>query len=161
MARLLEPYPSRDPIVDKDGYAAPDFDKWISQTLSQAVEASPGVTPEYFSDDALNAGIVLTPLIPLATQAVYRLTGVIQIMTPDPVSNSVQVALTYFRNGVTQTETFAAVTGTLTTTHQGFTFPFRCDGGTPISYTVTYASNTPNLCVYSLDLIVELVRTVG
>lgn len=161
MAQLLEPYPSRDPIVDRQGFASSDFDKWLSQVLSQAVESSPGVTPEGVSEDALNDAVGLNPLIPAATQAVYRLSGVIQIISPDPGGNSVQLVLTYTRKGVTQTETFPAVTGTLTSTHQGVTFPFRVDGGTPISYEVNYSSTTPNLCVYSLNLVIELVRVVG
>lgn len=160
MSQLTEPYPSRDRIVTEQGFASEEFDRWLSQSLAPAVQSSPNVI-EGVSEDALNAAVAITPIIPLALQAVYRFSGVIQIITPDPVSNSVQVVLTYTRNGVVQTETFAAVTGILTTTHQGVSFPFRVDGATPISYTVNYASNTPNACVYALNLTVELVQVVG
>lgn len=160
MSQLSEPYPSRDKLVTKDGYASDEFDKWLSQALEPAVQSSPNVIVG-ISEDSLNAGVALTPIIPTALQAVYRLSGVVQIITPDPVSNSVQIVLTYTRNGVVQTETFAALTGTLTTSHQGISFPFRVDGGTPISYTVVYASNTPNLCVYSLNLTVEVIQVVS
>lgn len=158
--QLTEPYPSRDRLVNREGYASDAFDRWLSQGLQPAVQSSPNVI-DSVSDDALNDAVALTPIIPTAVEGVYRFGVVVQIMTPDPVSNSVQVTLTYTRNGVVQTETFAAVTGTLTTTHQGVLFPFRCDGGTPISYSVAYASNTPNLCVYALDLTVELVTQVS
>lgn len=159
MSVLNEPYPSRDPIVTKSGHASEEFDRWLSQALSPAVQSSPNVI-EGVSEDSLNDAVGITPIIPLAAQAAYRFSWVIQIITPDPVANSVQVVLTYTRNGVVQTETFTAVTGILTTTHGGSVFPFRVDGGTPISYTVNYSSNTPNACVYALDLAVELVRVV-
>jgi hypothetical protein len=159
MSLLTEPYPSRDKLVTKEGFASEEFDRWLSQLLEPAVQSSPNVIVGV-SEDALNAAVALTPIIPTSLQAVYRLSGVIQIITPDPVSNSVQIVLTYTRNGVVQTETFAALTGTLTTSHQGVSFPFRCDGGTPISYQVLYASNTPNLCVYALNLTVEVIQVV-
>lgn len=158
--QLTEPYPSRDPIVDKNGHASEEFDRWLGQALGPAVQSSPNVTHSV-SADALNAAVPLTPIIPLSTAAVYRLSGVIQIINPDPVANSVQLRLTYTRNGVVQTEIFAAVTGITNTTHQGVSVPFRCDGGTPISYQIVYSSNTPNLCVYALNLTVELVKVVG
>ncbi len=158
---LSEPYPSRDPIVDKTGHASEEFDRWLSQALGPAVQSSPNVIVGV-SEDSLNAAVTITPIIPLATQAVYRFSSYIQILTPDPGGNSVQVVLTYTHNGIVQTETFAAVTGITTTTHQGVQFFFRVDGGTPISYTVNYVSSgTPNLCAYSLNLTVELVQVVG
>jgi hypothetical protein len=160
MSILTEPYPSRDRLVTKDGYASEEFDKWLSQNLEPAVQSSPNVI-ESVNPDPLNAAVPLTPIIPTATAGVYRFSSVLQILTPDPVSNSVQVVLTYTRNGVVQTETFPAMTGTLTTTHQGVMFPFRVDGRTPVSYQVNYASNTPNLCVYALNLTVELVQAVS
>lgn len=160
MSQLTEPYPSRDRLVTKDGYASEEFDKWLSQRLEPAVQSSPNVI-DGVSEDALNDAVAVTPIVPLAAQGVYRVSSNIQIISPDPVSNSVQVVLSYTRNGVVQTETFPAVTGTTTTTHQGVDFPFRADGGTPISYQVNYVSNTPNLCVYALEITVELVRVVG
>lgn len=158
--QLTEPYPSRDRLVTREGYASEEFDRWLSQQLQPAVQSSPNII-DSISENGLNDAVALTPIVPSATAGVYRFGVVVQIITPDPVSNSVQVTLTYTRNGVVQTEVFAAVTGTLTTTHQGVLFPFRCDGGTPISYSVAYASNTPNLCVYALNLTVELVRQVS
>lgn len=160
MSILSEPYPSRDRLVTKEGYASDEFDKWLSQTLSPAVQSSPNVI-EGISEDSLNDAVALSPLIPTAAQALYRFSWAVQIITPDPVANSVQVVLTYTRNGVVQTETFTAVTGILTTTHGGSVFPFRVDGGTPISYQVNYSSNTPNACVYALNVTVELVQVVG
>lgn len=160
MSLLTEPYPSRDRLVTKEGYASDEFDRWLSLGLQPAVQSSPNVV-ESISEDSLSAGVGITPIIPTALQAVYRFGWVVQILTPDPVSNSVEVVLTYTRNGVVQTETFPAVTGILTTTHGGSVFPFRVDGGTPISYTVNYLSNTPNACVYALNLTVEVVQVVG
>jgi hypothetical protein len=160
MSVLSEPYPSRDPIVTKSGHASEEFDRWLSQSLQPSVQSSPNVV-DGVSRDPLSDGVSITPIIASAAQAVYRFSGVVQILTPDPVSNSIQVVLTYTRNGVVQTEAFPAVTGILTTTHQGISFTFRPDGGTPISYTVIYASNTPNACVYSLDVTVEQVRAVA
>ena len=160
MSLLSEPFPSRDRIVDKQGFATQEFDEWMSLQLSPAVQTSPNVV-QGVSENALNAGVALTPIVPSAAQAVYRFGGYLQIITPDPVANSVQVVLTYTFNGVVQTETFTAMTGITTTTHQGLLFEFRVDAGSPISYTVNYSSNTPNACVYSLNLTVELVQAVG
>jgi len=160
MSILSEPYPSRDRLVTKEGYASDEFDRWLSQQLQVAVQSSPNVI-EGISEDSLNDAVALTPLIPTAAQALYRFSWAVQIITPDAVANSVQVVLTYTRNGVVQTETFSAVTGILTTAHGGSVFPFRVDGGTPISYQVNYVSNTPNACVYALNVTVELVQVVG
>lgn len=160
MSLLTEPYPSRDRLVNKEGYASEEFDRWLSQNLQPAVQSSPNII-EGVSEDSLNDAVALTPIIPLAAQAFYRFSWGVQIITPDGAANSVQVVLTYTRNGVVQTETFTAVTGITTTTHGGGVFPFRVDGGTPISYSVNYASTTPNACVYALNLAVELVQVVN
>jgi len=170
ITQLNVPYPSRDGMVQvraatKDAHGKPiqlgDLTReWDTYFLARdsRQNLTPFVVPAGSAQEtSQNAAIAITTIGGDLVEGFYRINSYVQIVTPDAVANSVQVAISYTFGGVSQTETFAAVTGITTGTHQGIVFPFMVDAGTPVSYTVTYASNTPNACVYSVFLQLELV----
>lgn len=170
ITQLNVPYPSRDGMVQvrdaKDSHGKPIqlgdlVREWDSYFLAR--DARQNLTPFVVpagSEAALNqtAAIAITAIGGTLVEGLYRINSYVQIVTPDAVANSVQVVISYTYGGVAQTETFAAVTGITTGTHQGLIYPFMVDAGTPVSYTVNYSSNTPNACVYSVILELELVK---
>ena len=170
ITQLNVPYPSRDSMVQvrdsKDSHGKPiqlgDLTcEWDAYFLARDARQNltPFVVPAGSAEELnQNAAIAISTIGGTLVEGLYRINSYVQIVTPDAVSNSVQVVISYTYGGVAQTETFTAVTGITTGTHQGVIFPFMVDAGTPVSYTVNYASNTPGMCVYSLIFELELVK---
>jgi hypothetical protein len=65
------------------------------------------------------------------------------------------VTFAWTDGGVSQTQSGAAMTGNLTTTHQSGTYVVRIDESTPISFETTYASNGAQAMNYALDVVAE------
>ena len=154
---LNEPFPSRDPLVDKQGYPSFDFTRWIDQSLLPRVDAS-AVSVDAVSEPGANDGVTITPIGTNQLAGKYRFSIYLQVVTPAGVSSALQVTLTWTYGGVVQTEVFGIVAGNLVTTHQGVSFTFDIDAPGPVSYTIAYASNPANAMVYGYSLCLELVK---
>ena len=98
------------------------------------------------TDGAANAGL-------------YRVSWYAQITTPAGVSSSLTVTFTWTNRGVSQTESGAAITGNLTTTHQSGSMLIRVDQNSPINYSTTYVSVGAPAMAYSLDVTLESVQS--
>jgi hypothetical protein len=137
-------------------------DAWAQSFDTQAAQlASSPTQVNRIAQSSLSAAVPTTDLAGVTVVGgLYEVRTYQQIRTADGVSSSLQVTLGWTYLGVAQTETFAALTGDTTTTHlTGPTKTFRSDAGTPITYAVAYASNTPAKMKYALDLILNLVAS--
>lgn len=89
----------------------------------------------------------------------YRVTYGARITTPDSVSSSLTVTLSWTTGGVGQSYSGAAMTGNTTTTFQSGTLLIRVDGGTAVNYATTFTSGGIGSPEYSLDVTLEKLKT--
>lgn len=170
--QINAPFPYNDPMVEvrKEtdkwgadrlvGYITQEWTTW--QNGNQQIVNGGPIRLQSINHPDLDDALTITALLNVTSEGVYRYAHYVQIITPDAVSNSIQVTVTWTYNAVVQTRTFTAVTGITTTTYQSDGLPsIHCDGGSTINISTTYASNTPNACIYSLDASVELLQTVN
>lgn len=81
-----------------------------------------------------------------------------RVESPDAVSSSVQVTITYTSGGVIQTFVGDLVSGNLTTSKSQQTVPLWIDEGTSVTFETAYASNTPNTMAYALAIALQLIQ---
>lgn len=166
------PFPTGDKLVlGRDRQKYPDARQqdpseylinplWLDvfNQQSQVIAAS-SVTINRVSEPNLNAAVVTTDLAGAAlVGGLYEAKAYQRIKTADGVSSSTQITIGWTDGGVIQSETFTALTGDTTTTKlTGASKTFRADPSTPITYAVSYASNTPAKMHYEIDLVLSRV----
>lgn len=155
-----EPFPSRDAIVKSSRKSADVFTRWNEQSLLNRVDRTPFRVQS--SDQLTNIGASTSGTI--ATEqagGLYRVSVYREVTTADPVSSSLAIALGWTHNGKSLTRTLSAFTGAPQTVNDtaGDSVVIEIDAGTPISYTVTYASNTPGLARFEATLMAELLES--
>ena len=157
-----EPYPSRDAIVKPDRHAADVLVRWEEQSLLQRVNQSP-----YRVQDAeVLPGVAASASGTLGGDQIaglYRVSFYLEAVGIDPVSQSLTVTIGWTHNGKALTRTLAVLAGaplTIVSTLGGVT-SIVIDAGTPISYTLTYASNTPGTGTFDVVLSAELLQSIG
>lgn len=158
----LEPYPVRDPIVKKSLKPADVLVRWEEQTLQNRVDASPYRVQdaEVLTDIAASAAGTLGGD---QTAGLYRVSAYREVTVQDPVSSSLALVIAWTHNSKALTRTLAAFTGAPQNVNStvGDVTAIEIDPGTPISYTLTYASNTPGLARFSCSLSAELLQSIG
>lgn len=103
-----------------------------------------------------------TTTVTTTTQAgLYGFEYYLTIITAAGVSSSAQVVAAWTDGGQSKSKTFTAVTGNTTTTTGSERYLFQCDGGSPITYSVTYASNPANAMHFTLYVVVSNVSAVA
>ena len=153
------------PIVDRQGLATHHFRDWIvapgqgdalglleaiQQSVYQPVNSTVVLTNQ-------NASIATTAF-PLGTfpGGRYRLSWYLRITTVDGVSSSVTVAFGFTESGSAQVLTGSAFAIDAVTPPQTGSAPLIVsDAGASITYSTTYASNTPGKMIYNLTLTIE------
>lgn len=160
------PVPWNTPIVQLDpqtfkplpGFTmSKDFGNWFFASLVQPIANAPQFYPTVaLTGQSASIGTTPIPLPSLAT-GLYRLTYYARITTADAVSSSLTVTLTWTDGGVSPSFSGAAMTGNTTTTAQSGSAMVQIDAASPISYSTTYASNTPAAMQYRLTILVEAV----
>lgn len=161
-----KPFKGRS-LADVIEYLEKGLKGWITDTWSQSLDqqtaqlASSPTRVNSIAEPNLSAAIVTTDLAGVTVVAgLYEVTTYQRIKTVDGVSSSLQVTIGWTDGGVVQSEAFTALTGDTTTTKlTGPKKTFRSDGGTPITYAVAYASNTPAKMHYTLDLVLSRIAT--
>ncbi len=149
-------FPFREPIADPDRLVTQPWRIWFrdlfvatTQTAAQRIAAV-----------ALTGQIAALAVTPFATGSLsgglYRVSVFTHILTPASVNSSLIVTVSFTHNGVACSMASAALTGNLTTSVQGTTFPIQIDAGTPISYSTTYVSNAAGM-TYALAAALETV----
>ena len=165
MALFLRAFPFDDIVIilkGKDaGKVETEFIKW-AESLERQAESSPSQPQpaEVLTDISASASGTLG-----GDQAagLYRVTAYREVTTTDPVSSSLALVIGWTHNGKALTRTLAAFTGAPQTTNDTATdvTVIEIDPGTSISYTLTYASNTPLLARFSATLSAELIQTIA
>lgn len=165
MAIFLRDFPYNDDIVGSKGVdknkATDELTKW-AESLTRQAEASP-VLPQpltRLTDVAANA---TGNLGGAESAGVYRISAYREVTTADPVSSSLAIAIAWTHNGKALTRTLSTFSGapqTVTQTASDVSI-IEVDAGTAISYTLTYASNTPGLGKFQVMLAAELIQTVS
>lgn len=150
------PYP-RAPLAEirkNDLTGEPEF--WITtpwgiyvRDLRADINATP-ITLTTFTVEDQNASIGTTTITTPTQTGYYTFTYAADIITAAVTSSSLTVAIGWTSDGITKTQTFAAVTGNTTATTGSGTYTFSADASAPITYTTTYASNGAGEMHYTL-----------
>lgn len=159
MGAKIDPLPDREPLTLDRGLIGPAWYRWLFNLRSLFVNG----TQQIGSTLVLTGqhAAISTTGIPLPgplANGEYRVTSYLRVTAADGVSSSVQLTIGWTESGVTLTALAgAALTGDSITTVQGGTVPLVIDQNTAITYSTTYASNTPGQMQYKLTLLVESV----
>lgn len=123
---------------------------------ARAVSQAPVIATDQHASIGATDLIVPVPVV----NGVYSFTYAAHVTVVDGVSSSIIPAIAWTWGGVVQTKTFATMNGNLTTTNASETYLFRADASAPITYTVTYASNTPGTMHYDFYAVLASVAGV-
>lgn len=156
-----EPFPSRDAIVKPSRKATETLVRWQEQSLQERVDRTPfrvEVEAELTVDASTSGNLGGDQVAGL-----YRIVAYREVTTADPVSSSLALVIGWTHNGKALTRTLSAFAGAPQTINDtaGDVAVIETDAGTPISYTITYASNTPGLAQFVVTLVAELVNAQG
>ena len=165
MAIFLRNFPYNDDVVGSKGVdknkATDELIKW-AESITRQSEASP-VLPqpvtELYNVNANSTG----NLGGSEAAGVYRISAYREVTTADPVSSSLALSIAWTHNAKSLTRTLSAFTGApqATTNTASDVSIIEVDVGTAISYSLTYASNTPGLGQFQVVLAAELIQTVS
>ena len=161
---LIASPPSADSLLELDDtrrdqreprYMARSWLLWLQDVLVTRVQTAPELRTAVVLT-AQNAAIGATP-IPLASVNAgrFRISFFARVTTPDGVSSSLTITLGFTDGGVACTQSGAAITGNAVTTTQSGSIMVQSDANAPLTYAVSYASNTPGAMVYRLSLVCE------
>ena len=153
----FHPAPLLDKVSDARGVTSV-WQRWFSET-AETLRLLPIILRRLvLSGQAASIGA--TNLVPTAfvTAGDYRVTYYARISTAASVNSSLTVTLAW-TDGVAQTYSGAAIIGNTTTTYQTGTLMFRADASSAITYATTYASNAAGEMKYTLDIVLERVRS--
>ncbi len=167
-----EPFPSRDAIVTVTvgegdqaqtfkGFPTDDLIRWMEQSLLQRVQNTPfrlQGADELTSIDASTAGTLGGDQV----AGLYRVSVYREVTTADPVSSSLQITLTWTHNGATCSRVLSSFAGApqVLGDNASNTELVQVDPGTPILYTLTYAS-AGGVGRFTATLTAELVQPIG
>ena len=132
-----------------------DYTIWFQQSLIPPIQSSATIlSPVSLTAQAASIGVTPIPLPSLAS-GTYRLTYYLRVTAIDAVSSSVQVTFGWTESTVTLSHNFAAVTGNTINTNDSQTYTVEIDQATALTYSTTYASNTPGAMKYRLIVVPE------
>jgi hypothetical protein len=158
MAITSAQFPVREPLADRStGLVRDPWRIWFRNLLT-VQQAQPVVTTPVVSLMGKSASVALAAFN-TGTLAIgnYRLSYYITVATAAGVSSSLTVTASWTDHSVAQTRTSAAMTGNTTATNQSEIWPIHIDAASPVSYTLTYASNPASAMVYNAYIILETV----
>lgn len=128
------------------------FRQWLLALTARIATSGHLSTPATVSGGTGSIGV--TPIGVAVSAGVYRLSYYTRITRAATTSSSVTVTISWTDGGVACSKSFTAVTGNTTATTGSETYLVRADGGTNISYAVTYASVGGTSMIF--DAIVEM-----
>lgn len=91
------------------------------------------------------------------SSGLYRITYYAEITQAATTSSSLTVTFDWLSNTGLKSDTFAAITGNTTDTHQPESILIRIDANSPVRYTLTYASVGATPMLYSFYAVIEEV----
>lgn len=167
---FIRALPYNDILINTKGKDAgkptDEMAKW-AESVQRQTGASP-VAP----DPAAQLGVAPDPPIqqsrsgtlggdiPAGLYAVYVYR---EVIVADPVSSSLNGSINWTHNGKAMTRALSAFAGAPQTINDsaGDVLVIEIDPNTPISYTLTYASNTPGLAEFQASLLANLLQTLS
>lgn len=156
MANAAAP-PNNDTIADKDGHCTQAWLLWFTDIIAQLANSTAQVAQIGLTGQ--NASIAATDLTSGTTSAgLYKVEEYQRVTTAAGTSSSLTFVLNYTDHGQAMTFTGVAMTGNTVTTAQSNVFVFYSDGGTPIRYSYTYASNAAAVMVFESYLVLSSVN---
>lgn len=144
--------------ADGKNFISVQWADWLVQGLIPRAQSSAQVLSGKVTKTAQSASISSTSIaLPSIVAGLYRVSTYMRVTTVDAVSSSLTVTVGWTDGLVACTRSGVAMTGNTTGTNQGNVFTILSDASSPITYSTTYASNTPGQMVYKLTVLVELV----
>lgn len=150
------PIPNQPPQIWLTNPWAKSFRDQRAYLGQLPVSVTPTAVMALDQNDAIATTTIITP----DQDGVYAVEYYVAIITADGVSSSAQVVAGWTDQGSAKTKTFTAVTGNTTTTTGSERYLFQADAGAPITYSLTYASNTANAMHYNLYVVLQSVASV-
>ena len=147
---------------DDEGKPTDEMAKW-AESMERQSSASP-VAPqpaEQLTNIAASDSGTLGGDIPSGIYAVYAYR---EVVVADPVSSSLALSIGWTHNGKALTRLMPAFSGapqTVSDTSPDSPITIEIDPNTAISYTLTYASNTPGLARFQCSLIANLLQNLS
>lgn len=126
------------------------------RNLRNDVNSTP-IAQQVVSKASQNASIGTTTILTPDSDGYYAFQYYAAITTADGVSSSLTPVLSWTDGGIAKSKTFTAITGNTTATTDSDDYLIFNDGGSPITYSTTYASNTPGQMVYKLFAVLSSV----
>lgn len=160
------PFPFTVPVVQLDPQSGHPLPGWtmskdLAIYLQTSVIQSIANAPQFYPAVSLtgqSAAIGTTPIpLPSLASGAYRLTWYLRKTTADGVSSSIQVTIGWTESAQPLSLSGAALATDAVTAVQSNSITVLIDAASPISYSTTYASNTPGAMKYRLFILVESV----
>lgn len=148
------PYANR--LVDPDGQMAGPWREWYWLALIQRLQQAPQAKPVVHLAGQ-HASIGTTALVASASAGIYRVSWRLRVTTADGAASSIAVTILSVDGGVNCSEAGAALTADNVTLPKSGSILVRADASSPISFSTTYASTTPNAMQYALSIVVEAI----
>ncbi len=156
---VISPWTQSSPPVSTNSweqgeYLSGDAYRWLSQLVTVTASAPSAYPKVSVSAQSAAIGVTNIPL-PALSAGDYSVAYYARVTTVDGVSSSLTVSLGWTESAVSLAFTGAAITTDTVTSVQSGVVIVRSDGGTPITYSTAYASNTPGKMRYRLDVVVS------
>jgi hypothetical protein len=149
-------------FVNEDGTIADRAYTWL-RDLKDTVGSSPtqATTPIVFEGaTAKNAAIGLTSIpADVLGGGYYRITTWLRLTVAAGVSSSVTITIHFNSGAIVCTFPLTALTANAVNAPVSDTRLLKIDGGSPVSYSVAYASNPAAAAFYEMALHLERVST--
>lgn len=156
---INEPLPFEDPISEaKTGLITTEWTTYFEQTWMPQTRAATIKSSSYS-----NGADPLTDALPIRVlEASVPVDGMVlllialSIAAAAAVTSSVSVTVTWTHRGIARTATFGPLVNGTPSDRVAEAFPILVDGGTPVSFQTTYASNPANDLEYDLAVSLNL-----
>ena len=150
----LDHAPLQQFFLDANGYVQRVWAAWFRGASS----AANTVAHEQMSGQSAAVGVtpISSPSLKLAA-GIYEVSTYTQVTKADGVSSAVQVTVSWTAYGQVMTDVGVNVNGDSLTSVDKKVFPIRVDQGTPVTFSTTYASNTPAKMQYGIDVVLKAI----
>lgn len=155
MSQNLSPIPLETPIVDPRRGTINEFFRLRWQELIDGFGRV--ATRALTSQVAKTAAIGTTTLFTTVAAGNYRFSVSLMKTIADGVSSSLTVTMSWTSRGIATTKTFPAFTTDTVGANDSNVWTFYADGAVGVTYSIAYASATPNKMQYAADLALELL----
>ncbi len=157
MAYNSAPLNAYEAMVDTQRRPSKTFIDWITALVAD-IDAAPARinVPVELAGQNASIGVTAIPSESLSA-GWYRVTVYARATTAATTSSSLIPTITAIDNGLSVTQSGAALTSNSVTLPASWTFFVYSDAASPISYSITYASVGATALVYRIGIVLEQV----